>query len=71
MAATDSINKGKHQFKFTTPKGQTTIIMADSEFEARQKIAHRMTKHDSSISYGTAWAVVSPSSGKVKVEKIK
>jgi hypothetical protein len=69
MPVTDGMNKGKHHFKLTTPSGSTMSGMADSEFEFRQKVAHRMTRQGK-ISYGAAWAVVSPSHGKVKVEKI-
>lgn len=69
MAATDGMNKGKHHFKLTAPSGKTMSGMADSEFEFRQKVAHRMTKQGN-ISYGAAWAVVSPTHGKVKVEKV-
>jgi hypothetical protein len=71
MAATDGFNKGSKTFKVTLKSGHTAIVMADSEFEARQKVAHRMTKN-SDMSYGTAWRAVSPSEPKAaKFKEVK
>lgn len=44
-------------------------LMADSEMEARQKVAHTMTRR-SNLSYAAAWRAVSPSNGKVKVYEV-
>ena len=72
MAVTDGLNKGKHEYKLTIVKsGRTQRVMADTEFEARQKIAHKMTRHDRNVTYGMAWRVMSPTNGHVKVEEVK